>query len=80
MVVCCMYNLYVLLSCIFTEYLLLYICQTEGGSSGGPIMKATHGRLEIVGLHRGGCYYGYNFGSKFKAILDNVLEGKIHDK
>jgi len=65
---------------MITEYLLLYICQTEEGSSGGPIMKATKSGLEIVGLHRGGCSYQYNFGSKFKAILDNILEGKIYDK
>jgi len=68
---------------MFTEkcgYLLLYVCETEEGSSGGLILKATNGKFEIVGLHRGGCENHYNFGSKFSAILDSISGVKDHDK
>ena len=64
----------------FTEYLLLYECETAHGSSGGPILKATKGRLEIVGLHRGGCEDHYNYGSKFSEILLSISGKKDHDK
>ena len=64
---------------IYIEYLLLYASETARGSSGGPILKATKGRLEIVGLHRGGCQH-YNYGSKFSEILLSISEKKDHKR
>jgi len=63
------------LLCYFTEHLLLYECETEQGSSGSPILKATKDGLKIVGLHRGGCE-DYNYGSKFSEIICPF----VHDK
>ena len=65
---------------MFTEYLLLYTSETACGSSGGPILKATKGGLEIVGLHRGGHEDHYNYGSKFSEILLSISENKNHEE
>jgi hypothetical protein len=48
-----------------------YICDTEGGSSGAPVMSAdTH---KVVGLHHcgGGC--GDNYAIPFKYIYNDVM-------
>ncbi|XP_065891738.1 uncharacterized protein [Dysidea avara] len=67
-------------TCIAYEYLLLYTSETACGSSGGPILKATKGGLEIVGLHRGGHEDHYNYGSKFSEILLSISENKNHEE
>ena len=65
---------------VVTEHFLLYESETTHGSSGGPILKATKGGLEIVGLHRGGYEGHYNYGSKFTEILLSLSGKKDHDK
>ena len=56
----------------YIEHLLLYECETEQGSSGSPILKATKDGLRIVGLHRGGCE-DYNYGSILCEIIKVFL-------
>jgi len=61
---------------IYVDYLLLYLCDTEGGSSGSPIVKtADDDHRYIVGLHRGYINIGkklYNYGSTMNAIVNHI--------
>ena len=52
-------------------FLLLYDCETYGGSSGSPVVKVVNGKLQVVGMHCGVLEYKYNFGLLFTAILSH---------
>ena len=61
---------------LFTSgFLLLYDCETYGGSSGSPVVKVVNGKLQVVGLHRGIIENKYNFGSLLTAILSHWYFG-----
>ena len=54
------------------DCLLVYESGSKYHLSGGPILKALNGDLEIVGLHRGGFDGDYCCGTQFKEILKSI--------
>jgi len=63
---------------VHVDYLLFYLCDTEGGSSGSPIVKtADENHRYIIGLHRGYISIGkklFNYGSSMNAIVNHIHE------
>ena len=61
---------------LYTDYLLLYLCDTEEGSSGSPIVKTTTDKQRhVIGLHRGDIELNtenYNFGFTMSAIINDI--------
>ena len=64
----------------FTEYLLIYICDTESGSSGSPLIKTTDdGHHQVIALHRKYVKLDgdtYNCGTLICTIIDHILDNK----
>lgn len=63
------------------DYLLCYLCDTEEGSSGSPLVKTMpNGHRHVIALHRGSFKLhangnNYNYGSLMSAIIDHI-QGK----
>jgi len=55
-------------------YLLCYWCDTDGGSSGAPVVKVEGKEPRVIALHRGSWNKGVevNFGTLITAILEHV--------
>ena len=58
---------------------MFYLCDTNEGSSGAPLVKTTpDGHRRVIGLHRG-CYElkgnNYNYGSLMGTIINHIKEG-----
>ena len=62
--------------CLITilGYLLCYWCDTDGGSSGAPVVKVEGKEPRVIALHRGSWSKGVdvNFGTLITTILDHV--------
>lgn len=57
-------------------HLLFYSCDTDGGSSGAPVVKVVSKRLQVIALHRGS--WGgvkFNFGTLITKVLQHVMNG-----
>ena len=61
---------------IFVGYLLFYLCDTDEGSSGAPLVKTTSdGHRHVIALHRGYLKLNgnnYNYGSLMKSIIGHI--------
>ena len=59
--------------------MLYYLCDTEGGSSGSPLVKTTNDDHRcVIALHRGWLKLkgnSYNYGTLMSTIVDDI-EGK----
>ena len=63
---------------MFTEYLLFYLCDTDEGSSGAPVVKTQNKHRYVVGLHRGWKKLNgnnYNYGTLMSTIVDHIEGG-----
>ena len=57
-------------------HLLFYHCDTDGGSSGGPVFKVVNKQLQLIALHR--AHWGdnkFNFGTLITKVIDHVSGG-----
>ena len=63
------------IACII-GYLLFYLCDTEEGSSGAPLVKTTNnGHRSVIALHRGWQKLEgntYNCGTMMSTIVDHI--------
>ena len=61
----------------YLGHLLFYYCDTDGGSSGGPVFKVVNKQLQLIALHR--AYWGdksqFNFGTLITRVIDHVSGG-----
>jgi len=59
--------------------MLFYLCDTEGGSSGSPLVKtAANDHRHVIALHRGWLKLrgnSFNYGTMMSTIVDDI-EGK----
>lgn len=57
------------------EYLLFYLCDTEEGSSGAPVVKTQDKHRYVIALHRGWKKLNgnsYNYGTLMSTIVDHI--------
>ena len=61
---------------MFLGYLLFYLCDTDEGSSGAPLVQTTEdGHRQVIALHRGWQKLKgntYNFGTLMGTIIDHI--------
>ena len=62
------------------EYTIQHLCDSSGGSSGGPLINANNYR--VIGVHKGGAIKGrnYNLGTLIKEPIENLTEEKNEEK
>ena len=60
---------------LYIEYLLFYLCDTEEGSSGAPVVKTQDKHRYVIALHRGWKKLNgnsYNYGTLMSTIVDHI--------
>ena len=60
------------------EYDIKHLCNTESGSSGGPILSLMTNK--IIGIHKGAIKKGYNIGTFLKFPLNELNQVKQENK
>ena len=62
------------------DYTIQHLCDSSGGSSGGPLINSNNYR--VIGVHKGGAIKGrnYNLGTLIKEPIEKLTEEKKEDK
>ena len=63
------------------DHLLFYSCDTDGGSSGAPVLKVVNKELRVIALHRGSWQdVKFNFGTLITDIVHHVKSEQAASK
>ena len=68
-----MYLEYCFMKCL--GHLLFYLCETAGGSGGGPVFYVRNNKLMLIALHRGRLdYMHFKVGTLITSVIDHVYD------